>query len=91
MEFKVSVKDIERCVILMSILLCYAVGLQTLEIGALSTSTPKWTFLVPVQDAPALPVGRAFVVTAIILPGVDPLEPDIPPKSRCRTSTAVSA
>ena len=33
------VKDIERHVILFSILLCYAVGLQTLAIGTPSTST----------------------------------------------------
>ena len=32
-----------------------------------------------VQDALDLPVCRAFVVTATILPGVNPLEPDVPP------------
>ena len=42
-----------------------------------------------VQDALDLPICRAFVVTATILSGVNPLEPDVPPKSRCRTSTAV--
>ena len=42
-----------------------------------------------VQDALDLPVCRAFVATATILPGVNPLEPDVHPKSRCRTSTAV--
>ena len=43
-----------------------------------------------VQDALDLPICRAFVATATILPGVNPLEPDVPPpKSRCRTSTAV--
>ena len=42
-----------------------------------------------VQDALDLPVCRPFVATATILPGVNPLEPDFPPKSRCRTSTAV--
>ena len=42
-----------------------------------------------VQDALDLPVCRAFVTTAIILPGVNPLEPGVPPKSRCRTSIAV--
>ena len=93
-EFKLFVKDIKRYVILISILLCYAVGLPTLAMGALSISTSEWIFSAPVfyvlvQDAPALPVCRAFVATATILPEVDPLEPDIPPKSRCRTSTAV--
>ena len=42
-----------------------------------------------VQDALDRPVCRAFVATATILLGVNPLEPDVPPKSRCRTSTAV--
>ena len=42
-----------------------------------------------VQDALDLPVCRAFVATATILPGVNPLELDVSPKSRCRTSTAV--
>ena len=37
MEFKLFVKDIERSVIFIGILLCYAVGLPTLAIGALST------------------------------------------------------
>ena len=46
-------------------------------------------FLRLVQDAPALPVCRTFVATATVSPGVNPLEPDVPPKSRCRTSTAV--
>ena len=41
-----------------------------------------------VQDALDLPICRAFVATATILSGVNPLEPDVPPKSRCRTSTA---
>ena len=42
-----------------------------------------------VQDALDLPICRAFVATATILPGVNPLEPDVPPKSHCHTSTAV--
>ena len=46
-------------------------------------------FLRLVQDALALSVCRTFVATATILPGVNPLEPDVPPKSRCRTSTPV--
>ena len=41
-----------------------------------------------VQDALDLPVCRAFVATATIFPGVNPLEPDVPPKSRCHTSTS---
>ena len=43
-------------------------------------------FLRLVQDDPALPICRAFVATATILPGVNPLEPDVPLKSRCRTA-----
>ena len=46
-------------------------------------------FLYLAQDAPALSFCRAFVATTTVLPGVNPLEPDVPPKSRCRTSTAV--
>ena len=46
-------------------------------------------FLRLVQDDLDLPVCRAFVATATILPGVKPLEPNVPPKSRCRTSTDV--
>ena len=46
-------------------------------------------FLCPVQDAPTLPVCRVFVATATTLPGVNPLEYDVPPKSRYRMSTAV--
>ena len=45
-------------------------------------------FLCLVQDAPAAGF-RAIVVIATILPEVNPLEPDVPPKSRCRTITAV--
>ena len=95
MEIKFSVKDIERYVILISILLCYAVGLPILAMGALSTSTPEWIFSAPVFSVLSkmpLPCGfvcRAFVATATIFRGIDPLEPDIPPKSRCRTSTVV--
>ena len=40
-ELKLFVKDIERFVILISILLYYAVGLPNLAIGTLSTSTPE--------------------------------------------------
>ena len=47
-------------------------------------------FLRLVQDALALLVCRTFVATAAILSGVNPLEPDVPPKSCCRTSTAVT-
>ena len=47
-EFKLFVKDIERFVILIGTLLCYAVGLPTLALGALSTSTPEWIFSSPV-------------------------------------------
>ena len=43
-------------------------------------------FLCLVQDAPGLPLFRAFVATATILPGVNPLEPDVLPKSRCCTA-----
>ena len=47
-------------------------------------------FLCLVQDVPALPLCRAFVATATILPGVYPLKPDVPPKSRCHTGPAVA-
>ena len=46
-------------------------------------------FLCLVQGAPALVVIRAFFATAAVLPGLKLLEPDVPPKSRCRTSTVV--
>ena len=38
-------------------------------------------FLLLVQYAPALPICRAFVATATVLPGVNPLEPDVPLQS----------
>ena len=93
-EFELFVRDTEKYVILISILshtvglllklaLCYALyPLSGMKI--LSSYFPRL-----VQDALDLPVCRAFVATATILPGVNPLEPDVPPKSRCRTSTAV--
>ena len=51
MLFKLFVRDIERYVVLISIFLCYAVGLPTLAIGALSTSTPEWIVSAPVFSA----------------------------------------
>ena len=92
-EFELFVRDTEKYVILISIL-SHTVGLllacaryalyphSGMEI--LSSCFPRL-----VQDALHLPVCRAFVVTATILPGVNPLEPDVPSKSRCRTSAAV--
>ena len=41
-------KDIERYVIIISLLLCYAVKLPTLAIGMLSTFTLEWIFSAPV-------------------------------------------
>ena len=38
MEFKLFIKDIERFVMIISILLCCAVGFPALAIGAISTS-----------------------------------------------------
>ena len=46
-EFKLFVKDMERYVLLISILLCYVVELPTLAIGTLSTSTLEWIFSAP--------------------------------------------
>ena len=43
-KFKLFVKDIERYAILISILICYAVGLPNLAISTLSTSTLEWMF-----------------------------------------------
>ena len=95
-EFELFVRFTEKYVILISIL-SHAVGLLlNLEsctryalyphsgMEILSSCFPRL-----VQDALDLPVCRAFVATATILPGVNPPEPDVPPKSRCRTSTAV--
>ena len=79
LEFELFVKDTERYVILISIL-SHAVGLLNLALGTPSTHTLEWKILSSsllrlVQDALALPVCR--------------LEPEVPSKSRCRTSTAV--
>ena len=46
-------------------------------------------FLGLVQVAPALLVFCAFVATSTALSGVDPIKPDVPLKSHCRTSTVV--
>ena len=46
-EFKFFVKDIERYVIHIRILQFYAIGLPTLAIGVLSTSTLEWISSVP--------------------------------------------
>ena len=63
MLFKLFVKDIERYVVLISIFLCYAVGLPTLAIGALSTSTPEWIVSAPVFSAESkTPLPYRFVV-----------------------------
>ena len=77
-------------------MLFYAVGLPTLTIGELFTSTSELIFSAPdffvLSKTPfpcPLRVCRAFVATATILPGVDPVEPDMPPKSHCRTSIDV--
>ena len=43
-EFTLFVEDIERYVILIGILLCYAVGLPILATGTFSTSTVEWIF-----------------------------------------------
>ena len=80
--------------LLITISLCYVIALRALAGGTLSTSTLEWifsasVFLCLVQDVPALPVCRVFVATATVLYGVNPLEHDVPPKSRCRISTAV--
>ena len=80
--------------LLISISLCYVVGLPTLAIGTLSISILEWIISAPVffclvQDAPALPVCRVFVATATVLPGVNPLEHGVSPKSRYRISTVV--
>ena len=48
----------------------------------------SYCFLCLVQDAPALPLCGVFVATAIVLPGVKPLEYDVPLTPRCRISTA---
>ena len=93
-EFELFVRDTEKYVILISIR-SHTVGIATkacaryalyphsgMEI--LSSCFPR-----RVQDALDLPVCRAFAATATILPGVNPLDPDVPPKSPCRTSTAV--
>ena len=96
-EFKSFVKDIEWYVILgvlISILFCYAVELPTCDRYALylysGMDILSSCFLCLVEDAPALLVCCAFVATATILPGVNPLETGVPPQSRCHTSTAVS-
>ena len=47
-EFKLFVKDIERYVILSSILLYHAVGLLNLTLGTPSTSTLERIFSAPV-------------------------------------------
>ena len=49
-EFKLFAKDVERYVILISILPCHTVGLPALAINAPSTSTPEWIFLAPVPS-----------------------------------------
>ena len=49
----------------------------------------SFCFLCLIQDASALSICRVFVATATTLPGVNPLEYDVPPKSRCRISSAV--
>ena len=93
-EFELFARDTEKYVILISIL-SHAVGLlPNLALGTPSTHTLKMEILSScfprlVQDALDLPVCRAFVATATILPGVNLLEPDVPPKSRCRLSIAV--
>ena len=46
-------------------------------------------FLSLAQDAPALPLCRAFIATATTIPGINPPKPDVPPKPRSRTSSAV--
>ena len=69
-----------------NISLCHVVGLPTLAIGTLSTSTLEWILPDPtifsclIQDAPALPICRAFVVSATVLPGVNLLEHNVPLK-----------
>ena len=50
-KFKLFVKDMERYVLFISILLCYVVGLPTLAIGKLYTSTLEWIFSTPVFSA----------------------------------------
>ena len=93
-EFELFVKDIEKYVILISILLSHAVGLLHLALRYalyLHSGMEFFSscFFRLLQEALALPVCRMFIASATILPGVNPLEPDVPPKSRCRTSTAV--
>ena len=80
--------------LLISISLRYVVGLLALAIGTLFSQYSgrdilSSCFLCRVQDAPALSVCRGFVATAIVLSEVNPLEHDVPLKSRCRISTDI--
>ena len=95
MEFKLFVKDMEWYVLLVSILLsmlCRRItnssNMYVLYVYS-GMDILSSCFLCLVQDAAALPICRAFVATAKVLPRVNPLEPDVSLKSRCRISTAV--
>ena len=93
MEFKLFVKDMKRLCVTHQYLpiLCRRIANSCRvalylysEMDMLSSC-----FLCLVHDASALQVCRVFVATATILPGVNPREHDVPPKSRCRISTVV--
>ena len=61
--------------LLISISLCYVVGLPTLAIDTLSTSTLEWIFSAPISlpspRRPALPVCRVLLGTATVPPSED--------------------